>query len=269
MEGEDEIRQRVRDGYAEAAGQSAGGCCGGGDTGSHALDIGYDESELDAIPEEANLGLGCGNPSAIAELEKGEVVLDLGSGAGMDAFLAAEQVGETGEVIGVDMTPEMLGRARDAASRRGVSQFVEFRRGFIEDLPVVDESVDALLSNCVINLSTEKSRVFREAYRVLVPGGRLAVSDICLSQQLPREVRQLEAGYVACVSGALLIDDYRRAIEEAGFVDVTAEKTDAAPLVDGWSQDPVLGEAFETLDDEQIEAVRERIWSIRFSARRP
>ena len=263
-----EIRESVRSGYGEAAEKSGGCGCGPDPDGSYARELGYDDAALDAIPDEANLGLGCGNPSAIAELSEGETVLDLGSGAGMDAFLAASEVGDRGHVIGVDMTPEMLGRARDAASRQDISHFVEFRRGYIEDLPVTDASVDVVLSNCVINLSTDKHQVFREAHRVLRPGGRLAVSDICLSEPLPDEIVDIEAAYLACISGAMPIDDYRRAMEDAGFVDIEVEKTDASALIDGACADPVLGEALGALSDELIESVRESLWSVRFSARR-
>lgn len=264
----DDIRESVRAGYAEAARRPTGGCCGGAPEAERAIELGYDEEDLETIPEDAQMGLGCGNPSAIAELSEGDTVLDLGSGGGMDAFLAADAVGETGHVIGVDMTPEMLGRARDAASRRGVSHFVEFRRGYIEDLPVTDASVDVVLSNCVINLSTDKERVFREAHRVLRSGGRLAVSDICLTAELPEEIRDLEEGYIACISGAMLIDDYERAIEDAGFVDVSVERTDASALCDGACGDPVLQEALDEIGPEQVEEIGDHLWSVHVSGRK-
>ena len=276
MSNNDDIRTSVQEGYRRAAqesdgnsdpSESSGGCCGPSTKADdHALNIGYDETDLEAIPDEANLSLGCGNPSAIANLREGQTVLDLGSGAGMDAFLAASKVGESGQVIGVDMTPEMLGRARDTATRRDVSHFVEFRQGYIEDLPVTDESVDVILSNCVINLSPKKQQVFREAHRVLRPGGRLAVSDICLSAPLPESVVDMESAYIACISGAILADDYREAMQRAGFVKIEAERSDASALLDGSASDPVVAEALEQVDPGDLDAVRERLWSYRYTA---
>lgn len=260
----DEIRNKIRAGYGEVAGRSSS-CCGDSDE-RQAIHIGYDKADLEAIPEDANLGLGCGNPSAIAEISEGEVVLDLGAGAGMDAFLAASKVGESGHVIGVDMTPEMLGRARDAASRRGVSHFVEFRHGFIEELPVVDESIDVILSNCVINLSTDKERVFQEAYRVLKPGGRLAVSDICLSAPLPESVLEVEAAYLACISGAMLAEEYEDAMARAGFINIEAERSDASVIIEGACNDPVFSDTVNNIAPEELEEVRQRIWSYQYTA---
>ena len=274
MKNED-IREHVRSGYGEVARRSSS-CCGTSsccddDTPAHkqAISLGYAKDDLAAIPEDANLGLGCGNPSAIAGLEPGETVLDLGSGAGMDAFLAASKVGETGQVIGVDMTPEMLARARDTASRRGVSHFVEFRRGLIEDLPVTSDSVDVILSNCVINLSPDKEKVFAEAFRVLKPGGRLAVSDIVLSEPLPEALLGIGASYTACISGAMLASDYKQTMEQAGFVDIEYTRSDAAFLVDGVCSDPVFEDAIEGVDPADLEAARENLWSYRYFARKP
>ena len=267
MDGE-EIRQNVRDGYASVA-TRADTCCGvTPDRKLHARELGYEEADLKVIPDEANLGLGCGNPTAISQLSPGEVVLDLGSGAGMDAFLAASKVGESGHVIGVDMTPEMLARARSAATRRDVNHFVEFRCGMIEELPVTSQSVDVVISNCVINLSPDKRRVFREAYRVLKPGGRLAVSDICLSAPLPTSILELDGAYQACISGAMLADEYVEAIRRAGFVDVEATRRDASFLVDGLCADPVFQDALAKISPEELSSVRESLWSYRFFARR-
>lgn len=192
------------------------GCASEGDPGGASLGLGYGEQDLAAVPEGANLGLGCGNPVAMASLKLGETVLDLGSGAGFDAFLASKRVGPTGRVIGVDMTPQMIERATTLAATHGYSN-VEFRLGEIEALPLADASVDVVISNCVVNLSTDKGRTFREAFRVLKPGGRLMVSDLVLERPLPEAIRQDLDAYGACVAGALLKADYLKAVEAAGF----------------------------------------------------
>jgi arsenite methyltransferase len=222
-----EVKKAVREGYAQIARQGssccapASSCCG---TTAVAQDIskkiGYTEEELKAVPEGANLGLGCGNPVALASLEKGETVLDLGSGAGFDCFLAAQKVGAKGKVIGVDMTPEMLDKARENA-RKGKYKNVEFRLGEIENLPVADSSVDVIISNCVINLSTDKSRVFAEAFRALKPGGRLMVSDIVVLKELPEAIKNSVQAYIGCLSGAVMKAEYLKLIKKAGFKDVS------------------------------------------------
>ena len=186
--------------------------------------IGYTETDLQAAPEGANLGLGCGNPLALASLSPGETVLDLGSGAGFDCFLAARRVGATGRVIGVDMTPEMIERARRNAETGGF-QNVEFRLGDIENLPVAEGSVDVVISNCVINLSTDKDAVLREAFRVLRPGGRFAVADIVALREIPAELRSVVALWTGCISGSLLDRDYVAKLTAAGFVDASVEVT--------------------------------------------
>ncbi len=185
---------------------------------------GYSTEELGSIPEGANMGLGCGNPTALASLKEGEVVLDLGSGAGIDCFLAANAVGKNGSVIGVDMTPEMIERARQNARKGGYGN-VEFRLGEIENLPVADNSVDVIISNCVINLSPNKPRVFKEAYRALKPGGRLMVSDIVLLKELPESIKNSVEAYVGCVAGASGREEYLTTIASAGFqsVEVVSE----------------------------------------------
>jgi SAM-dependent methyltransferase len=224
-----DIRDTVREKYgkiAEGAGEGTA-CCGstkdapccGASSDVVLQELGYTREQVAAIPEGANLGLGCGSPLAHASVKPGETVLDLGSGAGIDAFLAAQEVGPTGRVIGVDMTPSMLQRARENAAKGGYAN-VEFRLGEIESLPVADGTVDLIISNCVINLSPDKPRVFAEALRVLKPGGRLLVSDLVLSRQLPEAVRTSVEAYVGCVAGASLKDDYLRQIREAGFADV-------------------------------------------------
>ncbi len=228
-----EIRELVSNRYGEIARSSSSCCAGGCGCGPATISpeaigqqIGYSPEELQVVPDGSNLGLGCGNPTAIEELSPGEVVLDLGSGAGFDAFLAARQVGSTGRVIGVDMTDDMLSRARENAEREGYDN-VEFRKGRIEELPVESSSVDVIISNCVVNLSPEKDKAFGEAYRVLRPGGRLAISDIVLERPLPESVRASIEAYVGCVAGASLRDEYLRGLEAAGFeaVQVVSESS--------------------------------------------
>ena len=204
----------------EAAAAGTSGCCGSGETSLATMEqIGYSAEQAAAAPKEADLGLGCGNPLGFADARPGETVLDLGSGAGIDAFLAAREVGPKGRVIGVDMTHAMLSRARATAAREGYAN-VDFRLGEIEHLPVADATVDVIISNCVINLSPEKAQVFAEAHRVLKPGGRLLVSDLVLLRPLPESVRQSVEAYVGCVAGASLKEEYLRLIRDAGFTDV-------------------------------------------------
>jgi SAM-dependent methyltransferase len=215
-------------------------CCSacGSDAREFAKTIGYSEEELNAIPNDANLALGCGNPTALANLKEGEVVLDLGSGAGFDCFLAAAKVGQNGKVIGVDMTPEMIAKARGIAGKRGVKN-VEFRLGEIENLPVEDTSVDVVISNCVINLSADKPRVFREIHRVLKPGGRTAISDVALLKELPKKIRESIEAYVGCVGGALLVDEYKRMVESSGLRDVKVTIKGSSSCVEPATQDPM------------------------------
>jgi SAM-dependent methyltransferase len=219
----DEIRAQVRTAYAKVA-QGAGGCSVGccGTEGAGSLTLGYTPDDLARAPEGADLGLGCGNPQAIAALRPGDTVLDLGSGAGFDCFLAAARVGRTGRVIGVDMTPEMVTKAR-ANARRVQATNVEFRLGEIEHLPMADASVDVIISNCVINLAPDKDAVFREALRVLKPGGRMAVSDVVATRPLPPELATSVEALTGCAAGAATIDDLRRRLVEAGFESVQIE----------------------------------------------
>jgi SAM-dependent methyltransferase len=228
----DQIVEEVQKRYGEAARSAAAGgnasCCGpaacGGDVedaGAVAIRLGYDAA--DVKDADGNLGLGCGNPLALAAIRPGMTVLDLGSGAGFDAFLAAEKVGPTGRVIGVDMTPDMLALARSNAEKRGATN-VEFREGRIERLPVDDASVDLVISNCVINLSTNKPAVFAEIARVLKPGGRVSVSDLVLVSELPADVRQSVLEYVGCVAGALPLGEYVALLLAAGLEHVTVER---------------------------------------------
>lgn len=224
--------------YGAGACGAGSGCCGGGvDTEAVARAIGYGTEELTSAPEGSNLGLGCGNPVAIASLREGETVLDLGSGAGFDCFLAARKVGNGGRVIGVDMTPEMLERARKNAAKGGYAN-VEFRLGEIEHLPVSDSSVDAVISNCVLNLSPEKPQVFREAFRVLTPGGRLAVSDVVASGPLSPEMRENLDLYAACVSGAAAVSELEEQLREAGFMQIRIEPVSEPAAPESWEQEP-------------------------------
>jgi SAM-dependent methyltransferase len=198
------------------------------------LQLGYSADDLAAAPEGANLGLGCGNPQAIAALRAGETVLDLGSGAGFDCFLAAKQVGPTGRTLGVDMTPAMVSKARSNAARVGATN-VEFRLGEIEHLPISDTSVDVILSNCVVNLSPDKAAVFHEAFRVLRAGGRLAISDVVALAPIPSEMRSRVEAFTGCVAGAIAVDDVARLLQEAGFVDVqVTPRADASACIADW-----------------------------------
>ncbi len=257
----EEAKKVIREGYAKVA-QQGSSCCGSGNSSFKGTDLtaaisqkmGYSEEELKAVPEGANLGLGCGNPVALASLKEGDTVLDLGSGAGFDCFLAAKKVGSKGKVIGVDMTPEMLEKARGNA-RKGDYKNVEFRLGEIENLPVADNSVDVIISNCVINLSPDKERVFSEAFRVLKPEGRLMVSDMVLLKALPDSIKESIAAYVGCISGAMMKDEYIEVLRRAGFQEVDIVDEVSLPI-DCMANDPVaqefvkdLGLSFEGLKD--------------------
>ena len=243
----EDIKKAVRTGYAKIA-KNAGtccfpsaSCCGSENTVENiSKGIGYSPEDLHAVPEGANLGLGCGNPVALASLREGETVIDLGSGAGFDCFLAARKVGESGQVIGVDMTPEMLDKARGNA-RKGGYRNVEFRLGEIENLPVADGIADIVISNCVINLSPDKKRVFEEAFRVLKPGGRLMVSDIVLLQELPLALKNSIEAYVGCVAGAVMKDDYIGAIRAAGFQEVNIIDETVFPVKEMISHEAAKG----------------------------
>jgi arsenite methyltransferase len=220
---ENEIKKVVKGRYAQIARQDQESCCPSCACGASSLPqanaVGYSTEDLEHIPGESIMGLGCGNPTAIADLKVGEVVLDLGSGAGVDVFLAANKVGPTGRAIGVDMTKEMIDKAKRIATDHGYHN-AEFRLGEMESLPVEDESVDAIISNCVINLSPDKSRVFREAYRALKPGGRLTVSDIVSEGALPDEIKTDSNAWACCIGGALEHQEYLKEIKKAGFENV-------------------------------------------------
>lgn len=270
----EDIRKKVREGYgavAERAGSCcAPSCCAPGSTQRQVAErAGYSEADLDGPAGEANLGLGCGNPTALANLKPGEVVVDLGAGAGFDALIAAPRVGPEGRVIGVDMTPQMLARARENAVRAGHAATVEFREGVIEDLPIASSSADVLISNCVINLSPDKTRVFEEAFRVLKPGGRIAVSDILLSEPLPEDVAGLVEAWVGCVGGALVADDYLGRLEDAGFVDVRFTRRPAAEVFAGQLDDPMVAGIVERIGAERVQALAGTVFSYAIEARKP
>lgn len=214
---EEEIRTKVRKEYARIA-MKQGSCCGSSNETEIGKRIGYTEEELRSVPEGANMSLGCGNPLALASLKEGETVIDLGSGGGCDCFLAAKRVGDRGKVIGVDMTPEMIDKARENA-RKGDFRNVEFRLGEIENLPVADNTADIVISNCVINLSPNKKRVFEESFRILKPGGRLMVSDIVLLKELPETVRG-RTHWGSCVANAIMKDRYIEVMKQVGFQEV-------------------------------------------------
>jgi ubiquinone/menaquinone biosynthesis C-methylase UbiE len=215
----------------ESCGCSISGCC---NSDGVSLNLGYTKEQLDSIPKEADKGLGCGNPTALASLKKGEVVLDLGSGAGLDCFLASREVGENGKVIGVDMTREMIAKARSNKDKNGYDN-VDFRLGEIENLPIADNSVDVIISNCVINLSLDKQRVFDEAFRVLRTNGRLAISDIVLTKKIPSHMITIDS-YGACIAGASFIDDLEKLLNNSGFKDIKiTPKGESKKFLKDWS----------------------------------
>ncbi len=243
----DEVRNKVRDSYSKVAeanneGSSCGvssSCCGVSDDEQInqliSTRLGYSKADLINVPEGADMGLGCGNPKALAALQPGEIVVDLGSGGGFDAFLAANEVGETGKVIGVDMTPEMISKARKNAAKANYNN-VEFRLGEIEHLPVADNSIDTIMSNCVINLSPDKQQVFNDAYRILKTGGRLAISDVVSSTELPDEIKNDNVLYSACVSGASSIEDLKHMMQQAGFKNIKIDpKDESRDFIKDWA----------------------------------
>jgi ubiquinone/menaquinone biosynthesis C-methylase UbiE len=272
---EEKVKKIVRKRYAKVA-KTNGSCsasnvsCCSAPTGSQVSKmIGYSEEELNQVPEGANLGLGCGNPTALASLKEGERVLDLGSGAGFDCFLAAKKVGKNGKVIGVDMTPEMLDKARSNAAK-GKYTNVEFRLGEIENLPVPDNSVDVIISNCVINLAPNKKRVFEEVFRVLAPNGRLMVSDIVLMKELPQAIRKNVDAYAGCIAGAEIKDKYLKLIREAGFHEVKVLQEKIYPL-DCIISEPETKDAINGLGMtlEEVKEAANSVVSISVSASKP
>jgi len=260
----DDIRQHVRDSYAEVAeANNNSDCCGVessccGVSDDEAINaiistrLGYSEDERASVPGGADMGLGCGNPRAIASLKLGEVVVDLGSGGGFDAFLAAQEVGESGHIIGIDMTPVMLSKARANAKKAKFTQ-VEFRLGEIEYLPVADNTADVIISNCVINLSPDKLQVFRDALRILKPGGRLAISDVVASAEMPEDMKNDPVLHAGCMAGAELVDDLKAMMSEAGFENIRiAPKDESRDFIKDWApgrgvEDYVLSATIEAV----------------------
>jgi arsenite methyltransferase len=260
----DSIRNSVRDSYSEVAEASNGGdccgvessCCGVSDDAKInsliSTRLGYSEDDLAKVPDGADMGLGCGNPKAIAALQEGEIVVDLGSGGGFDAFLASQEVGVSGRVIGIDMTPTMLSKARNNADKGNYTN-VEFRLGEIEHLPVADSSVDVIISNCVVNLSPDKQQVFNDAFRILKTGGRLAISDVVASTTLPDEIKNDEFLHSACVAGASLISELQAYMQNAGFTDIRIDpKDESKEFLKDWApgrniEDYVLSASIEAI----------------------
>jgi len=264
------IKNVVKEGYRKIAKQKNSCCsspCCGSDISKEKISkrIGYGEEEINSVPEGSNLGLGCGNPVALASLKTGDTVLDLGSGAGFDCFLAAKKVGKNGKVIGVDMTPEMIEKANENA-RKGNYKNVEFKLAEIEKLPVCDNSVDVIISNCVINLSPEKSKVFNEAFRVLKSGGRLMIADIVLLKELPEEIKSSISAYIGCLSGAMMKDKYLKVIKNAGFKDVRIiDETTFPPELILSASDPIIKSILENMDNKIITGIINSVESIKVS----
>jgi len=274
---DEKVKKIVREGYAKIAKKETSCCaatsapcsCSTPTSEEISRRIGYSKEETESVPEGANLCLGCGNPVALASLKEGETVLDLGSGAGFDCFLAAGRVGENGKVIGVDMTAEMIDKARENA-KKGRYRNVEFRLGEIENLPVADGTVDAVISNCVINLSPDKKRVFEEAFRVLKPGGRLMVSDIVLSKQLPVIIKNNVQAYVGCLSGAEVKNKYLKMIEDAGFQEVEVIEEDFFPI-ENMLNDPTAQAILKIAEipAEEFQKIANTVASVKVSAVKP
>lgn len=273
----EQIQKNVKSGYADIVKRNTKKsflpnffqCC---DPKEIATDIGkkigYSEEELKNVPEDANLGIGCSNPTALASIKKGETILDLGSGAGFDCFLASRETGETGKVIGVDITPEMVAQAKKNA-KKGNYKNVEFKVGEIENLPIENDSVDLIISNCVINLSNQKEQVFKEAFRVAKPNGRIMISDIILLNDLPDYVKNSVEGHIACLAGAVRKEDYINAITKAGFIDISIDKQTKFPI-ELMLNDPIAEKIVREnkLTEKDISAIANSIASISISAKK-
>jgi len=272
---EEKIKKSIRESYGKIAKKQSSCCapvqsCCNKDTATEiSKKLGYTKAELEAVPEGANLGLGCGNPVALASLKEGETVLDLGSGAGVDCFIAAKKVGKQGKVIGVDMTPEMLDKARENAGKSSYKN-VEFRLGEIENLPVADNTADVVISNCVINLVPDKTKVFKEVFRTLKSGGRMMISDIVLTKELPEQINNSVSAYVGCLSGAILKDEYLKIIKKVGFGKIEI-KNETSMGFESLANDPTA-QAFMKqfkLSSKQANDILRSIVSINLSAIKP
>ncbi|MCD4783565.1 MAG: arsenite methyltransferase [Candidatus Eremiobacteraeota bacterium] len=259
-----EIKEIVKKKYGEIAVNNSSCCCSCScdedskqSAAKTSQNIGYSKDDIDEVPEGSNLGLGCGNPVALSSIKEGDVVLDLGSGAGFDCFLVAKKVGANGKVIGVDMTEEMLEKARENAVKGNYNN-VEFRMGEMENLPVEDNSIDKIISNCVINLSPDKEQSFKEAYRVLKNGGKIYVSDIVLTEELPSEIKNSMEHYAGCVAGAMLMDDYLKTIEKTGFkkIEILEEKTFPATAIKEAGQCSCHSKALDCIKSINVTATK-------------
>lgn len=273
----EQIQKNVKSGYADIVKRNTKKsllpkmfqCCDPKEIASDiGKKIGYSEEELKNVPEDANLGIGCGNPTALASIKKGETILDLGSGAGFDCFLAAQKTGETGKVIGVDITPEMVAQAKKNAQKGGYKN-VEFKIGEIEYLPIESSSIDLIISNCVINLSNQKEQVFKEAFRVVKPNGRMMISDIILLKELPDYVKNSVEGHIACLAGAVRKDDYLDAIQKAGFTDIRIDKEAPFPI-ELMLNDPIAEKIVRenNLTENKIKDIANSIASVSVSAKK-
>ena len=260
-----DIVKKIYGNIAKQKKKSCGPSCCSSNNSKVSEGIGYTKKELDLLPEGADLGLGCGNPTALASLKEGETVVDLGSGAGIDVFLAAKRVGESGKVIGIDMTEEMLKKAESNARKSGFKN-VEFKLGDIEAIPLEDNIADCIISNCVINLAQDKQKVFNEAFRVLKSGGRIMVSDMVILKELPKNIKESAKMYAGCIAGALMKDDYLDKIKKAGFKNVTIIKEDPVRITNYIGSDKVISEIASKMSQEEIKDIDEAIVSVKISA---
>jgi len=269
------IKENVKKAYGKIASTNSScgcqsfSCCGSNASVEISQKIGYSTDEMESVPKEANLGLGCGNPTALANIKKGDVILDLGSGAGFDCFLAANKTGKSGKVIGVDMTPQMIAKARANATNSGYDN-VEFRLGEIENLPVKEDEIDIIISNCVINLSPEKEKVFKEAYRVLKDNGKMMISDIVLLKEIPSYIKDIPEAYSACISGAIMKNDYIKYIENAGFKEINII-SESQFTIDMFVNDPIAESVRNNTNipaDELADWVNTGIVSLKIEAKK-
>lgn len=266
------MKDYVKKLYGSIANGKIKSCCGpanscGSGCNTISEKVGYSKEELSNLPTEADMGLGCGNPLALISLKEGEIVVDLGSGGGIDAFLAAKRVGDKGKVIGIDMTDEMIKKARVNA-RKGNYKNVEFKLGDIEKIPLEDSVADCVISNCVINLAEDKQKVFNESYRILKRGGRLMISDMVLIRDLPEKIAKSAEMYVGCIAGALIKEDYLNKIRKAGFSEIKIMKEDAVHFLDYFGSDKVLNDAIKNMSKKEIRQIDNAVVSIKVYAKK-